>query len=416
VKPRVFVGSSSEGRAIAKAVCLHLRRDTEPTLWSRDVFLPSSYPLETLEQQVTTHSFAVLVASPDDALIKRGKLYTVMRDNLLLEFGLFAGAFGRRHTFFICPTSPKLALPSDLLGLITATYNASSIPNKLVDSDPVINQAVKSACRLVLKVIKNECANMRHQRASDLKKLKRSQSIQAAQKMYELSSRLFTSNQHEAFTSWSDPAAFKKIKVSALQEINAVAQSLAPETKRLGLERHLQQLKLATTCAVRELPHLSVAQIQKAMSTGMKFEEHPKIVKARKEIQKKAIDIKTRILMERRSHRSENGGAAESHFINPDMEELETQREAHEGEIVDAIEKETKADTENLKKIMNDLAMQEFDKQMHRIADRHKRWWNKHWPRLEQASKRMNEALIKVIFETVNQRGNRVRGASPRQR
>jgi Predicted nucleotide-binding protein containing TIR-like domain len=96
MKPKVFVGSSSEGLAIAKAVCAHLRRETKPTHWDR-LFLPSSYPLETLEEQVTNHPFAVLVASPDDVLIKRGKLYAAMRDNLLLEFGLFVGALGRRQ-------------------------------------------------------------------------------------------------------------------------------------------------------------------------------------------------------------------------------------------------------------------------------------------------------------------------------
>jgi predicted nucleotide-binding protein len=431
VKPRVFVGSSSEGCAIAKAVCLQLKRHTEPTLWSRDVFLPSNYPLETLEEQITNHSFAVLVASPDDALIKREKLYPVMRDNLLLEFGLFAGALGRRHTFFICPNTPKLALPSDLLGIITATYNASCIPNKNADSDRAINQAVKSACRQVLRVINNEVANIRHEKVNELRKLKRSQRSRAAKKVYELSSRLFTSSQHEALTSWSDPAAFKKIKAIALQEINTVAQSLTAETKLLGLERHLEQLQVATTAAVRELPYLSVAQIQKTMKTAMKFEEDPRIVKAQEQIQKKGIEIRRRILMERLGHRFENAGAAESNFWNPEMEELvglerdiqgaimnEVEgnvqqafkvREALERDILDTIKKETKADIENLMKIMNDGIMQEIDELMHRVADRHKRWWNKHWPRLEQGSKRMNEALINVIFEVgLNQRGDLV--------
>ena len=142
MKPRVFIGSSSEGSAIANAVYLQLKRKTEPTLWSRDVFLPSNYPLETLEEQITSHSFAVLVASPDDVLIKRGKLYAAMRDNLLLEFGLFVGALGRRHAFFICPSIPKIELPSDLLGVITATYNASRIPKKIAHSDETLQQSV----------------------------------------------------------------------------------------------------------------------------------------------------------------------------------------------------------------------------------------------------------------------------------
>jgi predicted nucleotide-binding protein len=95
-KPRVFIGSSTEGLAIAEAVFANLSRDSTPTLWTHQLFLPGQYPLEVLERELGRHSFAVLVASPDDELVKRGSSSPAMRDNLLLEFGLFAGALGRR--------------------------------------------------------------------------------------------------------------------------------------------------------------------------------------------------------------------------------------------------------------------------------------------------------------------------------
>src|SRR5262252_6687290 len=124
-KPRVFVGSSSEGLPIAQSVSSALERDALPTLWTHQLFLPGQYPLDVLEKELRNQQFAVLVASPDDEVFKRGITSPAMRDNLLLEFGLFSGALGRKRTFFLCPSNPRLELPSDLLGLLTATYDSS---------------------------------------------------------------------------------------------------------------------------------------------------------------------------------------------------------------------------------------------------------------------------------------------------
>src|SRR5262249_21664545 len=94
VKPPIFIGSSSEGYEIAKAVTALLTPQTQPTLWKDDVFLPGSFILETLEALTTNHYFAVFVASPDDNLTSRGQKYAAMRDNVLFECGLFMGAHG----------------------------------------------------------------------------------------------------------------------------------------------------------------------------------------------------------------------------------------------------------------------------------------------------------------------------------
>jgi predicted nucleotide-binding protein len=62
-KPRVFVGSSSEGLPVAEAVFANMSRDTEPTLWTHQIFTPGAYPLEALEEVMRRHSFAVLDAT-----------------------------------------------------------------------------------------------------------------------------------------------------------------------------------------------------------------------------------------------------------------------------------------------------------------------------------------------------------------
>src|SRR5947207_10252496 len=112
-KPHVFIGSSLEGLPIAEAVFSQLSYETLPKLWTHQLFLPGSYPLEALEREVRRSAFAVLVASPDDEVVKRGASSSAMRDNLLLEFGLFAGALGRQRAFFICPSTPRIELPSN---------------------------------------------------------------------------------------------------------------------------------------------------------------------------------------------------------------------------------------------------------------------------------------------------------------
>lgn len=107
VKPPIFIGSSSEGYEIAKAVTALLTPQTQPTLWKDDVFLPGSFIPETLEALTTRHYFAVFVASPDDNLTSRGQKYAAMRDNVLFECGLFMGAHGRKHALLICPDTSE---------------------------------------------------------------------------------------------------------------------------------------------------------------------------------------------------------------------------------------------------------------------------------------------------------------------
>jgi hypothetical protein len=66
------------------------------------------------------------------------------------------------------------------------------------------------------------------------------------------------------------------------------------------------------------------------------------------------------------------------------IKNLSEQREAFmkkENEMQDAWSKEIES-----------LMDEEFNR-------RYKKWWDKHWPRLERASKKMNDALLEVIFE-----------------
>lgn len=121
----VFVGSSSE----RVDLCRYLQRELqaaalcEVTLWTQGVFRPSGYSLDSLLEQARRSDFAVLVASPDDAVTRRGESLHVARDNVIFELGLFFGVLGRERTFILADRSTTtLHLPSDLAGLTWLPY------------------------------------------------------------------------------------------------------------------------------------------------------------------------------------------------------------------------------------------------------------------------------------------------------
>ena len=117
MKRLVFVGSSSEGFAEANKVADILGRveNVQPVLWT-EVFKPGFLTLEALEEQMLNKCCgAVLVATPDDPIRIRGRQAMAPRANVMLEFGLVAGRFGRHAAAVCCYGGAEL--PSDLKGL-----------------------------------------------------------------------------------------------------------------------------------------------------------------------------------------------------------------------------------------------------------------------------------------------------------
>ncbi|SDJ02385.1 Predicted nucleotide-binding protein containing TIR-like domain-containing protein [Frankineae bacterium MT45] len=128
---RLFLGSSSEGRDIAR----HLQAELGPTIevvrWDQNVFEPGGYTLDSLIAAATSVDFAVLVATPDDTTVSRGEAKPSARDNIVLEFGLFTGALGRQRTYLMA--TGELKLPTDVLGLTRLPYRAQSNPRAAVN-------------------------------------------------------------------------------------------------------------------------------------------------------------------------------------------------------------------------------------------------------------------------------------------
>jgi hypothetical protein len=120
MKPKLFIGSSTEGRPIAEAIHSELQSETQCTIWTHGVFGLSNSNIESLMRQVDTSDFAVFVFSADDAVIVRGQLFPAPRDNVVYELGLFSGVLGPERCFFVTPGD--IHLPTDLLGITAGWY------------------------------------------------------------------------------------------------------------------------------------------------------------------------------------------------------------------------------------------------------------------------------------------------------
>lgn len=148
----VFIGSSMEGIEIAESVqiALSYEEDLEVVCWNQGVFQIGNYPLEDLFTQLNKSSFGIFVFSPDDFIEVRGEEYRVVRDNVLLELGMFYGALGKNRTFFIVPNNKKYSfkIPSDLNGLTIADYTYTDTANINYE------QAVGTACTKIKRKIR----------------------------------------------------------------------------------------------------------------------------------------------------------------------------------------------------------------------------------------------------------------------
>ena len=117
---RVFIGSSVEGRDVARNLQAEIGGICEVERWDQSVFEPGGYSLDSLLAVAGRVDFAVMVASADDTVVSRGIETSAARDNIILEFGLFAGVLGRQRVYLL--QTEDLKLPTDVLGLTRLPY------------------------------------------------------------------------------------------------------------------------------------------------------------------------------------------------------------------------------------------------------------------------------------------------------
>lgn len=121
----VFLASSTEGAAVAGVVRDHLANTLGSAVvlkpWQREFDLSVTY-IESLEKVAAEADFAVLVVTPDDVTVSRAHKKSSPRDNVVFELGLFMGALGRDRCLIVRDEGADLKLPSDLLGVHSASF------------------------------------------------------------------------------------------------------------------------------------------------------------------------------------------------------------------------------------------------------------------------------------------------------
>lgn len=158
MKPKIFIGSSFEGRLVASAINAGLQYTAESKVWTHGVFNLSEATASTLMREVRESDFGVFVFSADDSANIRGKFLSVPRDNVIYELGLFSGALGPERCFFVTPMDTEIHLPSDLLGMTAGCYET-------VRSDQNIDSAVAPVCHKIERKFKE--LGFRHNAAHD---------------------------------------------------------------------------------------------------------------------------------------------------------------------------------------------------------------------------------------------------------
>jgi ribose 5-phosphate isomerase RpiB len=125
MKPRIFIGSSREGRAKAEIIKTQLSSIADCQIWDEGFFENNKSSFESLAEGATLFDFAILVATQDDIQLKRDSLEVIARDNIIFEFGLYVGRLGRHRSFFL--KEAGLDLPSDLYGVTIPEFKSPHI-------------------------------------------------------------------------------------------------------------------------------------------------------------------------------------------------------------------------------------------------------------------------------------------------
>ena len=143
--PKAFIGSSSEGLAVAKALLACLEDEPiDAVLWKDQGFGLSTTPIESLEQILNEYSFGIFILTKDDLLTYREEELAAPRDNVVFEIGLWLGRWGRKNCAIVSEAGSDLKLPSDLGSLTRAEFE---LPD--VQSLPDLKKALRKTASKV---------------------------------------------------------------------------------------------------------------------------------------------------------------------------------------------------------------------------------------------------------------------------
>lgn len=120
-KMKIFIGSSKEAVADMNQIARLIENTGHtPLPWNakgQGLFLAGQFTLDNLIKVTDKVDAAIFMFNGEDETWYRDKAEPVqaVRDNVLLEYGLFIGKKGKEKVTFICKNKPKIA--TDLLGM-----------------------------------------------------------------------------------------------------------------------------------------------------------------------------------------------------------------------------------------------------------------------------------------------------------
>jgi predicted nucleotide-binding protein len=136
--PEVFVASSVKGLEAAYALQVLLEKaDLDVTVWAQGAFGSGGFALANLSELAARTDFAVFIFTVDDAVALRTRGGESVRQNLVLELGIFMGLLGASRTFMIIPNADALHLPTDLSGTAYLTFDPDLRPLQAALAVPV---------------------------------------------------------------------------------------------------------------------------------------------------------------------------------------------------------------------------------------------------------------------------------------
>lgn len=180
--PKIFVGSSTKGRAFAHKFVDKVKTIIEGELsvdaesvkdvvsdtpshdnirtikinyWDKEVFSPSGTTLNTLIEQSKKVDFAIFALTKDDLSVSKKSVGRWLpRDNVIFEIGLFMGELTKERTYLVMDRGDfkKLKLPSDLQGFTVAVFD-KKMPASLKEKAREIANLIR-AHRSISGVIK----------------------------------------------------------------------------------------------------------------------------------------------------------------------------------------------------------------------------------------------------------------------
>lgn len=142
-KPTIFIGSSTDHLAVARAMAECLRsRNYEPRVWDDGLFKQNESTFDGLLRISTEVDFAVFVWGPSDLIMTKRQSIPSPRDNVVWETGLLLGALGKDRVFVVVDKTTSVKIPTDYSGITRAYYDGWSKRRSGIS-------AVSSACKVI---------------------------------------------------------------------------------------------------------------------------------------------------------------------------------------------------------------------------------------------------------------------------